>query len=311
MNSWRWPISVRAFPAWTGTGPRWPCSASPGALTTHIDSCMLAWNEVHRAQVRRGFQPSRKPQEARPSLPLSRKLQAVSADRAAMSPVSSHGEHFAEVVVVRHGQTDWNVSGIIQGRMDPELNETGRQQAAMVARQLSKEAKPAAVYSSDLKRAAETAQMIAAACCVVSDLVFDPALTERHMGLFQGWSVDDAKRSEAYEAFSRGGRDQELPGGGESLDQLSERCVSRLNEIAKKHKGERVVVVTHEAVIKEICRHADATSSGSRQIPNTSISVVHVSGSDGRWILEKFGDVGHLNEDGSMQWVSDGDGTSA
>ncbi|CAO2147552.1 unnamed protein product [Urochloa humidicola] len=229
-----------------------------------------------------------------------------------MSPASSHGEHFVEVVVVRHGQTDWNVSGIIQGRMDPELNETGRQQAAMVARRLSKEAKPAAVYSSDLKRAAETAQTIAAACCVSdSDLVFDRALTERHMGLFQGWSIDDAKRSEAYKAFKPGGRDQELPGGGESLNQLSERCVSRLNAIAEKYKGERVVVVSHEAVIEEICRHADPTSSGGRQIPNTSISVVHVSGSDGRWILEKFGDVGHLNEDGSVHSASDGDGTSA
>uniref|UniRef100_K3ZJU9 Uncharacterized protein n=1 Tax=Setaria italica TaxID=4555 RepID=K3ZJU9_SETIT len=83
-----------------------------------------------------------------------------------------------------------------------------------------------------------------------------------------------------------------------SLDQLSERCVSRLNEIAKKHKGERVVVVSHEAVIEEICRHADPTISVGKKIPNTSISVVHISGSDGRWILEKFGDAGHLTGDG-------------
>ncbi|RCV36391.1 hypothetical protein SETIT_7G315000v2 [Setaria italica] len=177
-----------------------------------------------------------------------------------MAPASPHGEHFAEVVLVRHGQTDWNVSRIVQGRMDQELNETGRQQAAM--------------------------------------LVLDLALTERHMGLFQGWTIDDAKRSEAFKAFARGGRDQEIPGGGESLDQLFERCVPRLNAIAEKHKGERVVIVSHEAVIEEICKHADPTISVGMKIPNTSISVIHVSGSDGRWILEKFGDAGHLTGDG-------------
>ncbi|XP_004980149.1 phosphoglycerate mutase-like protein 4 [Setaria italica] len=219
-----------------------------------------------------------------------------------MAPASTHGDHFAEVVLVRHGQTDWNVSRIIQGRIDQELNETGRQQAAKVARRLSEEAKPAAVYSSDLKRASQTAQTIAVHCCVSdSDLVIDRALTERHGGLFQGWTFDDAKRSEAYKVFARGGRDQEILGGGESLDQLSERLVPRLNAIAEKHKGERVVVVSHEAVIEEICRHADPTISVGRKIPNTSISVVHISGSDGRWILEKFGDAGHPIGDGFPQ----------
>nr|CAB3459298.1 unnamed protein product [Digitaria exilis] len=66
-----------------------------------------------------------------------------------MSPASPHGEHFAEVVVVRHGETSWNTSRVIQ-----------------LARRLCKEAKPVSVYSSDLKRAAETAQTIATACDV-------------------------------------------------------------------------------------------------------------------------------------------------
>ncbi|KAG2606231.1 phosphoglycerate mutase-like protein 4 [Panicum virgatum] len=219
-----------------------------------------------------------------------------------MSPAisaSPHGENFTEMVAVRHGETEWNVSHTIQGRLDHELNETGRQQAAMVARRLSEseEAKPAAVYSSDLKRAAETAQMIAATSSV-SNVVIDQALTERHMGSFQGMKREDVLKSEAYKAYSsKDERKEELPGGGESLNQLSERCVSRLNAIAEKHKGERVVVVTHEEVIQELCRHANPTTSVRRNIPNTSISIFHVSGSDGRWILEKVGDVGHLNED--------------
>nr|CAB3490853.1 unnamed protein product [Digitaria exilis] len=192
-----------------------------------------------------------------------------------MSPASSHGEHFAEVVVVRHGETSWNASRIIQGQMDPELNEIGRQQATM--------------------------------------LVFDQALRERHMGDLHGLKFDDAYRikPEAYKAFSSGDRSEEIPGGGESLDQLSERCVSCLNAIAEKHKGKRVIVVSHGATIEEICRHADPTSSARRRIPNTSISMIHISGDNHHWILEKLGDVAHLKEDGFLQSAFGGDGASA
>ncbi|XP_006664852.3 phosphoglycerate mutase-like protein 4 [Oryza brachyantha] len=225
---------------------------------------------------------------------------------------SSHGEDFAEVVVVRHGETAGNALRIIQGHMDIELNETGKQQAVMVARRLANEAKPAAVYSSDLKRAADTAQTIATACNV-SYLVLNPALRERHMGDLHGLKFDDAVRSkpDAYKAFTSEDRSQEIPGGGESLDQLSDRCVSYLNTIASKHKGERVIVVTHGASIEELCRHADPTSSVPRRIPNTSICVFHISGTTGHWILERFGDVAHLMEVSFPKTAFGGDGASA
>uniref|UniRef100_J3KU82 Uncharacterized protein n=1 Tax=Oryza brachyantha TaxID=4533 RepID=J3KU82_ORYBR len=223
---------------------------------------------------------------------------------------SSHGEDFAEVAVVRHGETAGNALRIIQGQMDIELNETGRQQAVMVARRLANEAKPAAVYSSDLKRVAYTAQTIATACNV-SNVLLNPALRERHMGE-HGLTFDDAVRSkpDAYKAFTSEDRSQEIPGGGESLDQLSDRC-SYLNTIASKHKGERVIVVTHGASIEELCRHADPTSSVRRRIPNTSICVFHISSTTGHWTLEKFGDVTHLKEVSFSKTAFDGDGTSA
>ena len=69
-----------------------------------------------------------------------------------------------------------------------------------------------------------------------------------------------------------------------------------------------MVVVTHEEVIQEICRHTDPTSSGRKKIPNTSFSVFHVSDSDGLWILEKVGDIGHLNEDSFPHDAPGGDG---
>ncbi|VAI29972.1 unnamed protein product [Triticum turgidum subsp. durum] len=253
---------------------------------------------------------------------------------AATSPPASSppGKQFAEVVVVRHGETSWNATRTIQvcpltsstidllrltqpfpqisssqGQMDPELNETGRRQALVVARRLSREAKPAAVYSSDLKRAAETAQTIATACGV-SSLVLDPALRERHMGDLHGLVFDDAVRRNP-EIFSSYSRTQEIPGGGESLDQLSKRCVSYLNTVAEKHKWERVIVVTHGASTEELCIHADPTSPVRGKLYNTSICVFRIGG--GEWILEKTGDVGHLDQGEFLEDAFGGDGVSA
>lgn len=74
--------------------------------------------------------------------------------------------------------------------------------------------------------------------------------------------------------------------------------------------GELVVVVSHELVIREICRHADPMVSNGSEIPNASISVVHIFSSDGRWTVEKFGDVEHLVGEVLLASAS-GDGASA
>jgi len=191
-----------------------------------------------------------------------------------------------------------------------------------VAHRLSREAKPAAIYSSDLKRAAETAEIIAKVCDV-SNLVLNEALRERHMGYLQGLKWDDAvnKNPDVFRGFDifkitegsdPDSRNQEIPGGGESLNQLTERCVSYLNKIAQEHIGERVVVVSHGAAILELCRHTDPPNiSIRRNIPNTSLNVFRVSGVTGQWILERCGDVSHLNGNGFLENSFGGDGASA
>ncbi|XBH91016.1 hypothetical protein VPH35_082520 [Triticum aestivum] len=164
------------------------------------------------------------------------------AGRAATFPPASPppGEQFAEVVVVRHGETSWNASRTIQGQMDPELNETGRRQALVVARRLSREAKPAAVYSSDLKRAAETAQTIATACGV-SSLVLDPALRERHMGDLHGVVFDDAVRRSP-EIFSSYSRTHEIPVTSMLPSEFSQLFCSVLPFLAWKLSWHRVEI---------------------------------------------------------------------
>ncbi|CAF1873226.1 BnaC04g56920D [Brassica napus] len=101
----------------------------------------------------------------------------------------------------------------------------------------SKEPKISYVYSSDLKRAFETAQIIAAKCGTL-EILTDPDLRERHLGDMQGLVYQEASklRPEAYKAFSSNCTDVDIPGGGESLDKLYDRCTSALQRIGNKHQ---------------------------------------------------------------------------
>ncbi|XP_030975491.1 phosphoglycerate mutase-like protein 4 [Quercus lobata] len=218
--------------------------------------------------------------------------------------------NYAEIIVVRHGETEWNHDGRIQGHLDVELNEAGRQQAAAVADRLSKEPNISAVYSSDLKRAFETAQIIATSCGGL-EVSKEPDLRERHLGDLQGLVLREAAKvsTKAYQAFLSHSTDQEIPGGGESLDQLYERCTSSLERIGRKHKGERVVVVTHGGVIRTFYKRACPNGRAGGKVLNTSINIFHLSDGD-EWTIKSWGDVSHLNRTGVLESGFGGDRTS-
>ncbi|KAI9113656.1 hypothetical protein K1719_015583 [Acacia pycnantha] len=165
--------------------------------------------------------------------------------------------NYAEVILIRHGETVWNPDRL-QGQLDILLNRVGIALATRVAESLSRERKVSAVYSSDLKRAYETAQIIATKCGLL-EVVIDPDLRERHLGVLQGMSRCEAPKTNptAFEAMDRG---QEIPGGGESVDQLSERCTSALQRIGMKHLGKRVAVVIHGGVIRALCKRVNTES---------------------------------------------------
>ncbi|KAF8041250.1 hypothetical protein BT93_B3244 [Corymbia citriodora subsp. variegata] len=205
------------------------------------------------------------------------------------------GVEYAEIVVVRHGETEWNADGRIQGHLDVELNENGRRQATAVGEKLSREGKISAIYSSDLKRALETANSIATACGGL-EVIKDPDLRERNLGELQGLQLRAASSvcPEAYKAFLSNKMDQEIPGGGESIDQLYQRCTTCLQNISMKHKGERVVVVTHGGVIRSLHRRA-SPKERSGKVLNTSVNIFHLSDGD-NWVLKSWGDVSHLKQ---------------
>ncbi|XP_039157467.1 phosphoglycerate mutase-like protein 4 isoform X1 [Eucalyptus grandis] len=201
----------------------------------------------------------------------------------------------AEIVVVRHGQTDWNVDYRIQGHLDVKLNEVGRQQTRAVADRLSKEREISTIYSSDLKRAIETTEVIAATCGV-REVIKDPDLREQNPGKLQGLSEIEAASlyPQIYEAYRSRRWDQEIP-GGESKDQVYRRCTSCLQNIGLKHKGGRVVVVTHGTVHRSIYRQARPNEGPAPKVQNGSISILHLFSRDD-WVIKSWGDHSHLNQ---------------
>jgi probable phosphoglycerate mutase len=141
-----------------------------------------------------------------------------------------------QVIIVRHGQTQWNIRKIRQGHLDSELTDRGLAQAQALANRLARE-NFSALYSSDLGRAVHTARMIAAV--TGHEIVTDARLRERHLGLFQGLSGDEIKLNhpEEYHLHRTMGPEYVIP-GGESVRQQVARNVAFLDELALKHSGE-------------------------------------------------------------------------
>jgi probable phosphoglycerate mutase len=172
------------------------------------------------------------------------------------------------ILAIRHGETAWNVDTRIQGQLDIGLNDTGRWQAQRTAQALAHE-DIAAVYSSDLSRAFETAQTIANALSARSALQVIPhlGLRERHFGHFQGKTWAEIETHWPDDALRWRQRDPEWsPVEGESLLQLRERIAQCVHALAQQHTGEQIVLVAHGGVMDVLYRLATGQST---QAPRT------------------------------------------
>lgn len=160
------------------------------------------------------------------------------------------------ILLARHGETDWNREGRFQGHADPPLNRTGRAQAvdlsvALMAEQL------AAVYSSPLRRALETAEVLAASHGLEPVPVDD--LREVDVGSWSG--LTRAEVEERFPAqfarwldYGQGWED------GETYEDMGRRAVDALLGLAAAHDGERVLAVTHGGPIRAAFAFADGTT---------------------------------------------------
>lgn len=201
------------------------------------------------------------------------------------------------VIVVRHGETEWNNEKRWQGHLDSPLTSKGLAQARALAGRLAHQ-RFNVLYSSDLGRAYRTAQIISAA--TGHSVAPDARLRERHLGIFQGLTSEEIRQghAEEYERHRARDPDHVLP-GGESLSQQVERNVACFEELAQKHLGESIVVVTHGGVLSGLFRHVlsiPLEAPRRFEFPNSSLNVFIFR--EGYWTLQTWGDVGHLDGEG-------------
>ena len=148
----------------------------------------------------------------------------------------------ATLLLARHGETDWNRELRIQGSSDIELNELGRRQAQFLAREMT-DVGLDAIYASDLSRALATAAAVAATHGL--EVRVDARLRERSFGSWEGLTREDIS------AFPPGSRHD-----GESDDQVRERVLAAVHEIAAAHTGEQVLIVSHGGALNTLWHHA-------------------------------------------------------
>jgi len=197
-----------------------------------------------------------------------------------------------EIILVRHGETEWNVEEVFRGRIDIGLNETGVRQAELLAQYLSR-LNIDAVYSSPLRRALNTAEVIARYHKLKVEIA--PGLIDFDFGKWQGLSLQEVKDryKELYAEWVGTPHLVKIP-DGESLDEVRERALAMVDEVVAKHKG-TVVLVSHRVVNKVlICALLGLDNSHFWNIKQDTCGTTVFAYENGRFILTKHNDTSYL-----------------
>lgn len=193
-----------------------------------------------------------------------------------------------EILVARHGETDWNREGKWQGSSDVPLNSLGQEQAESLASSLKGE-DIRYIYSSDLSRAYGTADIVKRSLNPLA-VHQDQRLRERNLGKFEGWSVtqvakymglseDDASSLEVDEL-----KIDNMP-SVEKWSVFTTRVWDALNEINQKHLGSKCLVVAHGGVMRAITMNLANGSEPKLNFKNTEL--LRIRTSNGKWDLEE------------------------
>lgn len=199
------------------------------------------------------------------------------------------------LIIVRHGITDFNVQGIMQGLQGKSLNQEGRLQAQKLARRLKKE-KIDYVYTSDLSRAVETAQEVVQYHPHLS-LIYSSQIRERSYGIYDGKHRDLylaawKKTAVTYFEFK--------PEGGESIIEAQQRALQFYQTLFVKHRQETVLLVSHGSFIRTLIAvmlHESSNYSDAEYFKsgphNTGVNIINVD-KDGRCTVEVLNCIKHL-----------------
>jgi probable phosphoglycerate mutase len=198
------------------------------------------------------------------------------------------------LLVVRHGETAWNVEGRIQGHRDSPLTPAGVAQARAVAERLRGE-RLSALFGSDLGRAVETARHVADATRLA--LRLHPGLRERAYGVFEGLTWEEIERTWPEDFARARARDPEhVVPAGESAARFRERVLATLARIAASSAGKRIAIVTHGGVLDVLYREVRKLSLAApreHSVRNATLNVFRWSA--GALELERWGDLDHLD----------------
>ncbi|RZL89460.1 MAG: histidine phosphatase family protein [Variovorax sp.] len=189
-----------------------------------------------------------------------------------MQPMST------ELILIRHGETDWNRELRFQGHIDVPLNDMGHEQARRLGLRLAQEPVQHLI-SSDLMRAQQTATP--AARLLELEIVTSVALREQHFGIVEGMRADEIQslHPRAWEDWLQFREDHAMP-EGESSRQFHARIIEALGRIATAHEGQNVLVVTHGGVLDMVWRTARGLGlNGPRQseIPNAGFNRIRIA----------------------------------
>ncbi len=198
-----------------------------------------------------------------------------------------------DLILVRHGETETNRLGKIQGVSQSPLNERGLKQAEAAARALDEE-KPFALYASPLRRAVQTADAISSRTGI--EVVTEHGLIEMDVGEFEGLTgrqlrerFPDVMRSWDEDAYST------LMPGGESLEIVSERAWETVARLADVHADETVVAVTHNFTIQMIlCTALGMPPNNFRRLRVDLGSITRLLVSSERTVQVSVNETGHL-----------------
>jgi broad specificity phosphatase PhoE len=181
------------------------------------------------------------------------------------------------VYLARHGESDWNVERRWQGHADRPLTDRGREQARLLAKRLA-DVKLEAVYASDLRRAWETAQAVAATRGL--EVVRLPELREVDVGSWSGYTRDECAERfpETFARWQQGGSGWD---DGESYEEMGERIIEAIRTIAAEHPDGAVLVVSHGGPIRAVHAHALGVDIATHRRtgpvePNARLSAVSV-----------------------------------
>ena len=197
-----------------------------------------------------------------------------------------------KLILARHGETDWNVAEIFRGRLDVELNETGRRQAKLLAAHLAR-SKITTVLSSPLKRALNTAETVAARHDLKVKIA--PELIDFNFGAWQGLSHQTVrdKYQELYTEWLKNPQRVKIP-DGESLDEVRKRALGLVDKVIAQGEG-TTVLVSHRVVNKVlICALLSLDNAHFWNIRLDTAGLTTFTYEDRRFVLTRHNDTSFL-----------------